>query len=52
MDLIVAHGSEAVLLVFLAVFLGFGFWAYRPRNKTRMQEYGNILFKESQDGHE
>ena len=48
MDWLVNHGAEVVLPVFLTVFLGFGFWAYRPKNKDRMKEYGNIPFKEIQ----
>ena len=52
MDWLVNHGAEVVLPVFLTVFLGFGFWAYRPKNKDRMKEYGNIPFKETLDGNE
>jgi len=50
MDWIVAHGSVVVLFVFMAVFLGFGFWAYKPSNKSQMQSFGDIPFKESHDG--
>jgi cbb3-type cytochrome oxidase subunit 3 len=51
-DFLVKFGPMIVLPLFLAVFLGFGFWAYRPSNKKAMDDYGNIPFKESRDGHE
>ena len=47
-----AYGPMIVLPVFMALFVGYGFWAYRPSNKKQMSEYGEIPFKESHDGNE
>ena len=45
-DWLIAHGSMMVLLLFFAIFLGFAFWAYAPRNRMRMDDYGHIPLKE------
>ena len=46
MDVLVAHGPTVVTVVFFAIFLGIGLWAYAPRNKRQMTDHGNIPFKE------
>lgn len=46
MDWLAANGGTLVTVVFFTIFLVFGFWAYRPANKSKMESYGRILFKE------
>jgi len=42
--------SEALRSVWglwlMVIFLGIAFYAYRPRNKDRMEEHGNIPFRD------
>jgi cbb3-type cytochrome oxidase subunit 3 len=52
MEWLAAYGPMIVLPVFMVMFVGYGFWAYRPSNKTHMDKYGEIPFKESHDGNE
>lgn len=33
----------------MVLFLGIVFYAYRPRNKDRLQEYGDIPFRDEDD---
>ena len=46
MDWLMQNGSTAVTVIFFLTFVGFGAWAYAPRNKAKMEEHGNIPFKE------
>lgn len=39
-----------VLVTFTLAFIGIASWVYAPRNKSRIQSYGDIPFHE--DGHE
>ena len=39
-----------VLVAFTVAFIGIALWVYLPKNKQRMQAYGNIPFQEAQDG--
>ena len=39
-----------VLVAFTAAFVGIAFWAYAPRNKARLQSYGDIPFHEDSHG--
>ena len=50
MDWLAIHGPTLVLVVFFLMFLTFTFWAYRPSNKNKLEDYGHIPFKESRDG--
>lgn len=52
MDWIAEHGSIVVLILFFTMFLGFAAWAYRPGNKKRMENYGQIPLKETGNGNE
>ena len=47
MNWILAHGSLTVLVLFFSLFIIFGFWAFRPRNRDRMDEYGQIPLREN-----
>ena len=50
MEWLALHGGMAVLVVFFALFLAFAFWAYRPSNRNKLESYGQIPLKESQNG--
>lgn len=50
MNWLAYHGPVVALLLFFTIFLGFTFWAYRPANKKRFQEYGQIPLRESHHG--
>lgn len=50
MNWLVDNGSLVVLLGFFTIFLAFGFWAYRPANKPKLDAYGQIPLKESHHG--
>lgn len=50
MDFFVNHIKEIMLIFFLSVFVGIAFWAFKPSNKKRMKSYGDIPFKEDEDG--
>lgn len=50
MDFILNHIKEIMLLFFFAAFLGIAWWAFKPANKKRMKSYGDIPFKEKDDG--
>lgn len=50
MDWLTANASMVVLVLFMAIFLAFAFWAYRPANRAMLKEYGDIPLKESRDG--
>ena len=52
MDFLAKYGSMIVHPVFMAVFFGFGYWAYKPSNKKQMEAFGDIPLKESRDGNE
>ena len=49
-DWLAVHGGLVVLVLFFTLFLMFAFWAYVPANKNKMDEYGQIPFKEKSDG--
>ncbi len=34
------------VVLMMAAFLGIGFWAYRPKNKSRFESYGDIPLKD------
>lgn len=36
-----------VLVAFSLAFTGIAIWAYLPRNKSRLQKFGNIPFEDS-----
>jgi len=50
MDWLVAHGGVLVLVMFFVMFLSFAYWAFQPKNKDRMNEYGQIPLREKNDG--
>ncbi len=39
-----------VLVTFTLAFVGISVWAYAPRNKARIQSYGEIPFHEDRHG--
>lgn len=39
-----------VLVAFSLAFAGIGIWAFLPRNKSRLNYYGNIPFREESHG--
>jgi cbb3-type cytochrome oxidase subunit 3 len=49
-DFLAAQGPLIVLPAFMAIFFAFGFWAYRPKNKSMMNDIAQIPLKESHDG--
>lgn len=49
MDWLATQGNILVLVIFFLMFLGFAVWAYRPKNKDRMQRDSEIPLKESND---
>ena len=49
-DWLAEHGKIVVLVVFFVMFLGFAAWAYRPANKGKMEQYGQIPLKETTNG--
>lgn len=51
MDWLASYGGIVVLIMFFIMFLGFAFWAYVPANKLKMDEYGQIPFKEKNNGY-
>ncbi len=34
------------LILFIALFAGVLFWAYRPKNKKKFEDYGSIPFRD------
>lgn len=34
------------VVYFMILFVGIVFWAYRPKNRKKFEEHGNIPFKE------
>jgi cbb3-type cytochrome oxidase subunit 3 len=44
------HGGLVVMLVFIAMFLMFAVWAYRPLNRSKLEAYGRIPLEESPYG--
>lgn len=50
MDWLSTQGSVLVLVMFFLTFLAFGYWAFRPANKQKMEEYRQIPLKENDDG--
>lgn len=44
------HGRLIVMLLFIAIFLGFGLWAFLPRNKKKFEDFGSIPLKENHYG--
>lgn len=52
MDVVARHGPLAVLIVFFMIFIAFAVWAYKPQNKNKMEDYGQIPLKESPNGDE
>jgi cbb3-type cytochrome oxidase subunit 3 len=40
------HAGTIGLLLFVSVFLSVVVWAYRPRAKTRIENYKNIPLRE------
>lgn len=49
-DWLAAHGAIVVMIVFMVIFCGFSFWAYRPSNKNKLKNYGQIPLMENEDG--
>jgi len=49
-DWLAIHGALLVLLAFFCVFLAFAAWAYIPKNKDKMNDYGQIPLREKYDG--
>ena len=49
-DLVVNHAPLIGMFLFMTIFLVVLVWAYWPRNKERLESYGTIPLKESQDG--
>jgi len=47
MDWLADHGSLVILVFFFTLFLAFAFWAYKPTNKAKMDEYGQIPLRET-----
>ena len=50
MDFIAKHSGEITSVFFFSMFVIIAFWAYLPRNKKKLQEYGNIPFKGDEHG--
>ena len=50
MDWLVQHGPLVATLCFFVGFVGIALWAYLPRNRERMNQYGQIPFKERDNG--
>lgn len=50
MDFITAHSGTIVSVLFFTMFTGIALWAYWPANKQRLQELGNIPFREESHG--
>ena len=49
-DWLATHGSLMVLLFFFCLFLAFSIWAFMPTNKKKMQDYGQIPLRETNNG--
>jgi cytochrome c oxidase cbb3-type subunit 4 len=47
---LVAWAKSLWVVWLMLIFLGIVFWAYRPRNKHRFERYGQIPFREDEDG--
>lgn len=50
MDWLVQHGPTVATLFFFVAFVGIALWAFLPRNRARLDQYGQIPFKERDHG--
>lgn len=41
---------QAWVVWLLVLFVGIVFWAFRPKNKTRLEDYGNIPLRDDKNG--
>ena len=47
----VVHLAKQFWVVWLMIiFVGLIYWAYRPKNKTRFEDHGNIPFRDESNG--
>jgi cbb3-type cytochrome oxidase subunit 3 len=37
------------LILFMALFIGVVFWAFRPKNKQKLENYGSIPLRDDDD---
>ena len=49
MDWLATQGGIVVMIFFMALFLGFAFWAFAPANKKKFEQHGQIPLKEIGD---
>lgn len=47
MDWVSTYSGYIVLLTFFTAFIGIAIWAYRPSNKTLLEAYRDIPFRET-----
>ncbi|MBV8061044.1 MAG: cbb3-type cytochrome c oxidase subunit 3 [Alphaproteobacteria bacterium] len=50
MDWLTQNAGMVGLVLFFALFLCFGVWAYSPGNRKKMEQYGKIPLEESRHG--
>ena len=48
-DVIADHSGMIVSVLFFTMFTGIGIWSYLPRNKQRLQSYGDIPLEDDHD---
>jgi len=46
---LIAWAKSLWVVWLMLIFLGIVFWAFRPRNKRRLESYGEIPFREDED---
>lgn len=47
----ISEAARSLWVVWLmALFVGVLFWAFRPKNKDRFEDYGTIPFKDEKNG--
>jgi len=49
-DFLTIHSGVIVSVLFFTMFVGIAIWSYLPRNKRRLQNYGNIPFEGDDHG--
>lgn len=42
--------EQAWVLWLVVLFVGIVFWAFRPKNKDKFEDYGNIPFRDDENG--
>ena len=47
---LVSWARQAWVLWLLALFVMVLFWAFRPKNKKKFEDYGNIPFRDEDNG--